>query len=61
MKIKVNLKPNKKQKKEQIKKRDKFFENTKIAFMHFDENGKINLLDDLQDLNWTEYGKNTKM
>jgi hypothetical protein len=29
--------------------------------MNFDESGKINLLDDLKDLNWIEYDKNTKM
>lgn len=43
------------------KKENQLLKGVKIAFMHFDENGKINLLDDLKDLNWIEYDKDKKM
>jgi hypothetical protein len=61
MKIKINLKPTEEQKQKQLEKQNELLQGVKIAFMNFDESGKINLLDDLKDLNWIEYDKNTKM
>jgi hypothetical protein len=43
------------------KKENPLLKGVKIAFMPFDENGKINLLDDLKDINWIEYDKDKKM
>jgi hypothetical protein len=61
MKIKINLNPTEEQKQKQLEKQNELLQGVKIAFMNFDESGKINLLDDLKDLNWIEYDKNTKM
>jgi hypothetical protein len=61
MKIKINLKPTEEQKQKQLEKQNELLQGVKIAFMNFDESSKINLLDDLKDLNWIEYDKNTKM
>ena len=61
MKIKINLKPTEEQKQKQLEKQNELLQGVKIAFINFDESGKINLLDDLKDLNWIEYDKNTKM
>jgi hypothetical protein len=47
MKIKLPKKPRKKSKNELL-------EGVKIAFMHFDENGKMTELNDLKNINWIE-------
>lgn len=43
------------------KKEIPLLKDVKIGFMHFDKNGEVNLLDNLENVKWIEYDKNTKM
>lgn len=48
-------------KRKKKKKEIPLLDGVKITFVHFDGNGKINLLDNLKELNWIEYGKDKKV
>lgn len=61
MKIKINLKPTEEQKQKQLEKQNELLQGVKIAFMHFDSDGKITPLEDLNNINWIEYDKEKKM
>ena len=61
MKIKINLKPTEKQKQKQLEKQNELLQGVKISFMHFDSDGKIIPLQDLNNINWIEYDKEKKM
>ena len=55
MKIKIPIKTEKKIKENELLK------GVKIAFIHFDSEGKITDLNDLNDINWIEYDKKKKV
>ncbi len=61
MKIKINLKPTEEQKQKQLEKQNELLQGVKISFMHFDSDGKITPLQDLNNINWIEYDKEKKM
>jgi hypothetical protein len=42
--------------KTKVKEENDFLKGVKIAFMHFDSDGKLTELDSLENINWIEYG-----
>jgi hypothetical protein len=42
--------------KTKIKETNDFLDGVKIAFLHYDSDGKLTELDSLENINWIEYG-----
>jgi hypothetical protein len=42
------------------KKEQDLLKGVKFGFFHFDSEGKITALQDLKDINWIDYDKNTE-